>query len=67
MEILEGSTDPVECLVKAKTCPRSSLCATRDIWGELKIAVDHVLVSTTLQDLAERQKNKAKAENMYYI
>jgi Rrf2 family protein len=67
VEILEGATDPVECLVNAKICPRSRLCATRDTWGEMKIAIDRVLVSTTLQDLAERQKNKEKEEGMYYI
>jgi Rrf2 family protein len=33
VEILEGATDPVECLGNAKTCPRSRLCAARDIWG----------------------------------
>ena len=33
VEILEGATDPVECLVNAKICPRSRLCATRDTWG----------------------------------
>jgi DNA-binding IscR family transcriptional regulator len=43
------------------------LCATREIWGEMKIAIDRVLVCTTLQDLAERQKNKEKVESMYYI
>ena len=65
VEILEGVTDPVECLVNAKICPRSRLCATRDTWGEMKIAADCVLVSTTLQDLAERQKNKEK--NRKYV
>ena len=67
VEILEDITDPVECLVNAKICPRSKLCATRDTWDEMKTAIDCVLVCTTLQDLAERQKNKEKAESLYYI
>ena len=67
VEILEGATDPVECLGNAKTCPQSRLCVARDIWGEMKIAIDCVLVCTTLQDLAEQQKNKEKVESMYYI
>jgi len=62
VRVLEGSTDPVECLGNAKTCPRSSLCDIRDRWSKLKIAIDYVLSSTTLQNLAERQKNKEKAE-----
>ena len=56
----------MECLVNAKICPRSRLCAMRDAWGEMKTAIDHVLVSTTLQNLAERQKNKEKVVSMYY-
>jgi hypothetical protein len=32
-----------------------------------EIAMDHVLASTTLHDLAERQKVKAKTESIYYI
>ena len=67
VEILEGATDPVECLVNAKICPRSGLCTTRDIWGEMKTAIDRVFVCTTLQDLAERQKNKEKVESTSYI
>ena len=50
VEILEDITDPVECLVNAKICPRSRLCATRDTWGEMKTAIDRVLVCTTWQE-----------------
>jgi len=67
MELLEGPTDLVECLVDAKICPRSRLCAVRDLWCEMKIAMDHVLASTTLYDLAERQRDKGTTENMYSI
>jgi len=64
MEMLEGATDPVQSLVNAKFCPRSRLCATEDIWGEMKIAIDRVLVCATSQNLAERQKNKGIIESM---
>jgi len=67
VELLEGPTDLVECLVNAKICPRSKLCAVRDIWYEMKIAMDHVLASTTLHDLAERQRDKGTTENIYSI
>ena len=67
VELLEGPTDLVECLVNAKICPRSKLCAVRDIWYEMKIAMDHVLASTTLHDLAERQRDKGTKENIYSI
>ena len=66
--LLEGSTTPVECLNNPGSCPRYDLCVTRDIWAEMKKAMDGVLESTTLQDLVERQKEKEQsAEAMYYI
>ncbi len=66
--VLEGSIAPAECIDDPKTCPRSDFCVTRDIWGELKEAMDGVLKSTTLQDLVERQKRKERPkEAMYYI
>jgi Rrf2 family cysteine metabolism transcriptional repressor len=58
IHLLEGSTAPVECVNHPKICPRSDLCVTRDIWDEMKKAMDGVLQSTTLQDLVERQKRK---------
>ena len=68
IQLLEGSIAPSECINNPEICIRSKLCATRDIWGELKKAVNQVLESTTLQDLAERQKRKEQPENiMYYI
>ena len=66
--LLEGSIAPVECINNPGICTRSELCVTRDIWGELKKAMDGVLESTTLQDLVERQKRKERHEEiMYYI
>ncbi|MFC1940810.1 RrF2 family transcriptional regulator [Chloroflexota bacterium] len=68
IQLLEGSLAPVECVNNPKHCPRSSFCVTRDIWSELKEAMNGVLESTTLQDLVERQKTKDRsAEVMYYI
>ena len=63
--LLEGSLAPVECIVDPELCNRSEFCATRDIWCELKAAMDGVLQSTTLLDLMERQKTKGQP--MYYI
>ena len=68
IQLLEGSTAPVECVNNPETCSRSESCVTRDIWGELKKAMDGVLESTTLQDLVERQKRKEHpTEVMYHI
>jgi len=68
IQLLEGSIAPVECINNPEICTRSELCVTRDIWGELKKAMNGVLESTTLQDLVERQKRKERPEEaMYYI
>jgi len=65
---LEGSITPVECVNDPKYCPRSDFCATRDVWGELEKAMNEILESTTLQDLADRQNRKGlPREVMYYI
>ena len=66
VQLLEGSTAPVECVNDSKACPRSDLCVTRDIWSELKQAIDEVLESTTLQDLVERQKRKDQPKAVMY-
>jgi len=56
--LLENSTALAECVDNPGVCQRSQSCATRDIWRELKAAMDGVLRSTTLDDLMERQKGK---------
>jgi len=63
VELLEGSIAPVDCVNDPDVCSRSGLCATRDVWIELKKAMDGVLESKTLQDLVEIQEKK-KAEDM---
>ncbi len=68
IQLLEGSIAPADCIDDPGVGSRSGLCATRDIWGELKKAMDGVLESTTLQDLVERQRSKEQLkEGMYYI
>lgn len=58
IQALEGSIAPVECVNSPEFYPRSDVCVTRDVWAEVKRAMDGVLQSTTLQDLVERQKHK---------
>lgn len=68
MQLLEGSVAPAECVNDPVTCDRSEFCVTRDIWSELKEAMEGVLGSTTLQDLVERHRKKEQpAPAMYYI
>lgn len=64
--LLEGSIAPVDCVKDPKACPRSGLCVTRDVWIELKNAMDGVLESKTLQDLEEMQKKKEQIGRVMY-
>jgi Rrf2 family protein len=68
MQVSEGSVAPVECVSDPEVCSHASVCVTRDIWSEMKRAMDGILESTTLQDLVERQKEKEQPKaRMYYI
>jgi Rrf2 family protein len=68
VQLLEGSLAPVECINDPDICNRSGFCVTRDIWSELKMVMNGVLESTTLQDLVERHRKKEQPESvMYYI
>jgi Rrf2 family cysteine metabolism transcriptional repressor len=66
VSLFEGSTAPVECVNDPGICRRSDFCATRDIWMDIKKAVDGVLESITLQELVEKQKRKTLAVSMMY-
>jgi Rrf2 family protein len=56
MQAMEGSMAPTDCVDHSDICSRADTCATRQIWGEIKDAIDAILESTTLKDLVQRQK-----------
>ncbi len=66
MEVLEGSMAPVECVDDAQVCHRADLCVTREIWAKMKKAVDEILESTTLEDLAQRHREKVSQDSITY-
>ena len=66
--LLEGSIAPAECVANPELCGNAASCVTRDVWREMESAMTGVLESITLQNLADRQKNKEQhKEKMYYI
>ena len=68
IHLLDGPIAPVECISSQKVCARSGICAPRDIWEELRKAINDVLASITLQGLVEKQRAKEGFEEiMYYI
>ena len=68
INLLEGSVAPAKCVNNPSVCDRATLCATRDVWDDLKKAIDGVLNSVTLSDLVRRQIGKDReVEDMYHI
>jgi Rrf2 family protein len=53
LTVLEGPLGPMQCVVDGEphTCRHSNKCPTKVIWKKLKMAMDHVLEGTTLEDL----------------
>lgn len=58
LQAMEGSTAPVECVDNAAVCPRAESCTARTMWVEMKKAIDKVVGSTTLEDLAKQEKQR---------
>jgi len=68
IELLEGGITPVECVTNPMACARSGTCVTRDVWSDMKTAVDGVLEATSLLDLVERHRKKIQPkQDMYHI
>lgn len=68
IQLFEGSIALVSCVDDPDLCDRSSSCVTRDLWSELKDAMNDVLESKTLRDLINQKKEKDESkEVMYYI
>jgi len=59
IQLLEGDTAPVECICTPECCNRSEQCVTRDVWNEMKQAIDEKLDSITLHDLVERHNSRS--------
>jgi len=66
IQLLEGSVAPVDCVNDSTLCNRADSCVTRDVWRELKMAIDGVLQSTTLKDLLARHQQKELIEPLMY-
>lgn len=62
VEAMEGTTALVECVDDVDYCSRADLCVARQLWSEVKNAVDRVLESLTLEDLTVRQDLTVQGE-----
>ena len=57
LRALEGSMAPAECVDNTSVCSRVDSCATRQVWSEIKYAVDAILESNTLQAMVQRHNS----------
>ena len=54
---LEGRSAPLDCLDDMSECTLAVACAQRSIWQDVEQAVHKVLTTTSVGDLAERQRS----------
>jgi Rrf2 family transcriptional regulator, cysteine metabolism repressor len=64
---LEGKSSPAECVSNASLCNRSGHCVAREVWRDVASAMDSVLSSLTLEQLATRQRVKKNEPITYQI
>ncbi len=58
VSVLEGPPVPVECVTEPAACERAGACVTRDLWREVAAAVETVLRTATLAELARRARDR---------
>ena len=63
---LEGTAAPLDCIDEPAECNLSRICAQREVWRSVEDAVQSVLNSTTIADLANRQE-RLQNRGMYHI
>lgn len=66
-DVLEGHGGFVHCTADPQVCERAKTCVTQEVWARMYAACMQTLESTTLQDLADRAKNRGPSADMYYI
>lgn len=63
VETLEGRTAPLDCIDDMNECKLAVGCAQRSIWQDVEEAIHQVLTTTTVGDLAERQRPAMQLED----
>ena len=57
-KVLDVSGDPIDCL--SPPCDRMLFCSTRELWAEMITAINKVLKSKTIKQLADRENKLIK-------
>ncbi len=66
LEVFDGPIKVMDCLPNDRECWASGACAIREVWRDVKEAVEGVLRGVTLADLVEKQKSKMKRNVAVY-
>jgi Rrf2 family cysteine metabolism transcriptional repressor len=66
---LEGSMTPADCVAEEEPvdCSKADCCVTRGVWEKIRISIDNVIDSITLQDMIDDYNELCKQNKMYYI
>ena len=64
---LEGPIVPLDCLEEMSQCSRSGGCAQREMWEGVRGAILQVLDSTSIGQLAARDRQVSPAGGRYMI
>ena len=58
IEMLEGDTAVIECLIDTKVCERFNNCSSIELWSMLSRKITEFLSSITLDDLIKIKRDK---------
>jgi len=65
--VLEGKISLVDCIGHKNECVKAGDCAARDVWEALSKSISDTLADVTLQELVEKNRDKADNHLMSYI
>ena len=66
MASLDGNSSPLDCLINPDDCVFSDSCAQQEVWKAVEEAIQNLLSSISLADLAQRQRGLVK-EAVYQL
>ncbi|MFC1634116.1 RrF2 family transcriptional regulator [Planctomycetota bacterium] len=62
LHCVEGPIATVECVGDSNRCSRAADCAAREVWKRVELAIEDVLKSITLQDVADMALNTKQSD-----